>query len=150
MAQQDKNQTEIRKVFDTLSDAARRRDLSTLMSCYAKDVVAFDVMPPLVVRGAESYRKNWELGFAMSEGPFNLEFQDMTIASSGDVAFVHTLEHCATTDKKEGKNIDMWMRMTAGLKKIDGTWKIVHQQDSVPVDMTTDRPIWDLKPEGKT
>jgi len=146
MAQLDQNQTEIRKVLDTVRDAARRRDLQALMSCYAKDVVAFDLMPPLAARGVESYRKNWEIGFSMTEGPFTIDYQDINVVSSGDVAFVHALEHCVTVDKKEGKKLDMWMRMSAGLKKIEGAWKIVHQHESAPIDMETDRPLWDLKP----
>src|SRR6186997_2379715 len=107
MAQLDQKQTEIRKVFDTLSDAARRRDLSALISCYAKDVVAYDVLPPLALRGVEAYRKSWELGFSMTEGPFNVEYEDIKIVSGDDVAFVHALEHCVTVDKKDGKTLDM-------------------------------------------
>jgi uncharacterized protein (TIGR02246 family) len=142
---EDQTEAEVRTLIETLNEAARRKDLKGVMACYANDVVAYDLMPPLETRGAETYSKNWREAFDMSEGPFNIEVSKMTIHAGGDVAFAHALEHI-TGMGKDGKKFDMYMRSTLGLRKIDGAWRIVHEHGSVPLDMKADKPLWDLKP----
>lgn len=43
--------------------------------------------------------------------------------------------------------MDMWSRWTVFLKKIDDRWLIAHEHVSVPIDMETEKAMWDLKPE---
>jgi len=146
MATQDQNEAEVRKVLDTLIEGARRKDIAQVMSCYAPDLVAFDLMPPLTTAGAEAYKRNWELAFAMSEGPFGIELWNVVLAVGADVAFAHALQHCTGTSKQDGKPFDMWLRDTMGFRRVDGAWKIVHEHGSVPVEMETNKALFTLKP----
>lgn len=148
MPPRDPVQADIRALFKNLQDACRRKDLTDVMACYAPDIVAFDLMPPLATRGGEAYRKNWDEAFRMSEGPFEIEHRDLVIHASGDVAFAYALEHVRVKARPDNHEMDMWLRMTCGLRRIEGAWKIVHEQDSVPIDMKDDKPLWNLKPEA--
>lgn len=145
MMVENQNEAEVRRLLDTWVDAAHEKDVAGLMACYAPSVVAFDLMPPLEITGADAYKKNWELAFSMSEGPFGVELRDLEISASDDVAFAHALEHITTTST-DGKPVDFWLRMTADFRRIDGAWKIVHEHTSVPIEMSTEKPLFDLEP----
>jgi hypothetical protein len=40
----------------------------------------------------------------------------------------------------------MWLRFTAGYRRLDGAWRIVHLQASVPADLAQGTAMVDLKP----
>lgn len=40
----------------------------------------------------------------------------------------------------------MWWRMTIGYRKIDGTWMVIHEHNSVPFDTETGQASLGLKP----
>ena len=52
----------------------------------------------------------------------------------GDIAFAYGLGHMTGT-KKDGAKVDLWARVTVGLNRRDGAWKITHQHTSVPFRM---------------
>jgi ketosteroid isomerase-like protein len=150
MAQQAKvlqlnDESEIRQLFGEFTDAMRRKDIERIMSFYASDLVAFDMMPPLRFVGENQYRKSWEQGFDMMQGAWDFEQRDLNIQVSNDLAFCHALNH-ARGKLKDGENVDSWMRWTCCLRKIDGNWRIVHEHNSVPIDMESDKAVWNLKP----
>ena len=47
---------------------------------------------------------------------------------------------------KDGTKVDQWVRWTAGLRKVDGSWLIVHDHVSVPTDFATGKSMLDLEP----
>jgi ketosteroid isomerase-like protein len=138
-------ENEIRRMFAAFQDAMRTKDIERIMSFYASDVLAFDIMPPLRFAGIDQYRKPWELGFEMMQGPWDFDQRDLTIEVSGDLAFCHALNHAQGT-LKDGESVDSWMRWTCCLRKSEGNWRIVHEHSSVPVDMESDQAVWNLKP----
>ena len=96
-------------------------------------------------RGVGEYRKAWQIGFDSTEGPFEVELRELDIEASDDVAFAHALDHVSLTTT-DGKHMDNWFRWTAGFRRIDGAWKIVHEQTSVPIDMEGQKAMFDLQP----
>ena len=139
------NEDEIRKLIDDWAAAIRARDVEHIMSCYAPDIVAFDVVPPLQYMGVDAYRKDWEGMMSMCEGQNNIEMRDLVIAAGEDVAFSHCLSHF-TGKQISGNQIDMWMRVTVGYRRIDGRWLTVHEHVSAPIDMESGKGLFDLKP----
>jgi len=135
----------IRQLFDDFTNAMRSMDIERIMSYYAPDVVAFDMMPPLRFTGKDQYRKSWEMGFSMMQGPWTFEQRDLNIQVSGELAVCHALNHAAGK-LKDGNSMDSWMRWTCSLRKIKGKWQIVHEHNSVPIEMETDKAMWKLKP----
>jgi len=135
------------EIVEGINAAFREKDIEKIMSYYAKDVVAFDMMPPLEFNGVDSYRKAWQIGMdGMSEtGPFEDAHRHFHI--SGDLAVMHSLCHMTGTLKKNNQKIDSWARYTGVFENRGGKWLITHEQFSVPIDMESEKAMWNLKPE---
>jgi uncharacterized protein (TIGR02246 family) len=121
---------QIRECMDALARALRAKDINALMAHYAPDVVTFDLMP-LQTQGADAYRKNFEAWFASVQGPIDYEMRDLRITMQDDVAFGHYLGRVKST-RTTGEKNDYWVRVSAGLRKLNGRWRLTHEHVSVP------------------
>lgn len=143
--QRTTDEADIRQRIDNYVDAIRAMDLERVMAIFVPDLVSFDFEAPLRHLGAEAKRKNWATVFGMYQRPLGYEVRDLTIAVSGDVAFGHSLNRLSGTMKSGATNAT-WVRWTIGLRKIDGTWFIVHDQVSVPADPAKGTAFMKLEP----
>jgi len=138
-------EAEIRRQIDKLVEAVRAADLERVMSFYARDVVTFDIVPPLQKIGADAKRKNWMGVFAAYQRPLGYEIHGLSITARNDVAIARSLNRVSGT-LTNGTPIDQWLRWTACFWQVDGNWLIVHDHVSVPTDFATGRALLDLKP----
>lgn len=137
---------QIRQLIDAWAEALRAKDLNGVMSAYAPDILVFDIAPPLLYRGADAYGKNYEDWFATWEGWIGYEIRDLRITAGDDVSFSHSLNR-VYGKRTDGEETDVWMRVTACFRKINGDWLIAHEHTSVPMYMDgSDRAAVDLKP----
>ena len=139
------DETEIRQLIDKLLQAIRDRDLDGVKPVFAPDVVSFDIQPPLRHVGAEAKWRNWTDVFTAYQRPIGYETRDLTVTVGGDVAFAYSLNRISGT-LRDGRTSAHWVRWTSCLRRIDGDWRIVHDQVSVPADMATGRALFDLEP----
>jgi ketosteroid isomerase-like protein len=139
------DEANIRRRISDLAAAVRAADLEGVMASYAPELVTFDIVPPLEKIGAEGKRKNWMDVFATYQHPLGYEIRDLTITIGDDVAFARSLNRISGA-RKDGTKIDQWVRWTAGLRKIDGNWLIVHDHVSAPTDVTTGKSMLYLEP----
>src|ERR1041385_8268395 len=102
----------------TLAQEIRDKNVEALMTHYAPDVVVFDLRPPLQVRGADAYRKNFEAWFASVQGPIDFAMRDLQITTSDDIAFAHYLARVRSTSKT-AKWADYSVRVTAGCRRVN-------------------------------
>jgi uncharacterized protein (TIGR02246 family) len=144
-ANKKNDEAEIQRLLDDGIRSLRDKNIEGVMSMYAQEVVSFDIVPPLRYMGADAFRKRWEETFSSFQGPIGYEIHDLTITVGDDVAFTHSLNRISGT-MNTGQKTDLWLRWTAGFRKINGKWLIVHHQNSVPVDLETGRAVLDLKP----
>ncbi len=86
--------------------------------------------------------QEWFASFTTS---IEYEQRDSELSLAGNVAFGRHFTHVRGTNVA-GDRVDMWYRETLGYRKDGGTWKIVHQHSSVPLDMKTMKGLLDLKP----
>lgn len=135
----------IRQLLDNFLDAVRTMDLERVKPIYAPDLVSFDIVPPLQHLGAEKKWKNWADVFAAYQRPLGYEIRNLTITVGDDVAFGHSLNRIVGT-LKNGDRKAYWLRWTTGWRKIDGSWRIAHDQVSVPIDVQNGRALLDLEP----
>ena len=70
---------------------------------------------------------------------------DLRIASDGDVAFSHSLNHVTGT-KTDGKKLDMCGRVTVCYRKMDDRWMVTHERNSVPFNADSGKASVDLNP----
>jgi uncharacterized protein (TIGR02246 family) len=138
-------EVEIRELIDDRVKAVRAKDINALVSSYAPDVLAFDVVNPLQATGSDAIRRRLEEWFSSFEGPIGFEIRGLTITAREDVAFCHGLSgvNGATT---AGGKINMWYRTTICCRKVDGKWIITHEHDSVPFNVETGKASLDLAP----
>jgi uncharacterized protein (TIGR02246 family) len=138
-------ETEIRDLLDGWLQAVRARDTKRIMSYYAPEVVAYDAIAALQFKGVEAYGKHWEACLSMCTGPMVFEIREMNIEAEDDVAFAHWLNRCGATDEN-GVEKSSWMRVTAGYRRIKGTWRIVHEHFSAPFDIESGKALFGLEP----
>lgn len=138
-------ETQIRNRIEDWANAFRSKDIDGVMSAFAPEIVSFDLVPPLAFSGREAYRKQWEKLFASYHGRIEYEIRDLSITAQHDVAFSHSINRIKGT-LKNGQRTDVWLRMTACWRRIDGQWLIQHEHVSVPVDVGGGKALLDLKP----
>jgi uncharacterized protein (TIGR02246 family) len=136
---------QIRQLIEQWTQALHAKDINTLMSYYAPDILTFDILPPLQYQGVDAYRKNFEAWFAAVHGPIEYETRDLRITTGSEVAFCHSLNRVRST-MTTGETSETWVRVTVGFQKVEGLWKITHEHVSVPCDMETARASLDLQP----
>lgn len=66
-----------------------------------------------------------------------VEFDDVQTTVSDDVAVLSAFVTLSGLSADGEELRSMNNRLTWGLRKADGTWKVVHEHTSAPVDMTT-------------
>jgi ketosteroid isomerase-like protein len=144
----------IRDIINDGNKALYAKNADRLFAHLAKDVVSFDLAPPLQIAGDAARNKaGTEAWFQTWKGPIGWETRDLKVVVSGDIAFTYGLSHITGTKvdgpetREHGPHIDIWIRSTNCLRKIDGAWKIVHSHSSVPYHMDgSNRAAIDLKP----
>ncbi|MGK8503447.1 YybH family protein [Nocardia asiatica] len=139
------DEIEIRRQIDKAVEGLRAKDLDALKQLYTPDVVSFDVEPPLQHVGIAAKLENWARVFRFFD-TVTYEVRDLTFTLGHDVAFGHGFARLSGTLQNGAATSGMWVRVTYGLRKIDGTWLIAHDQVSVPLDIPSGKGVVDLEP----
>jgi ketosteroid isomerase-like protein len=144
----EKSTKEIQAMYAQWVKAFEAKDVNGVMAMYAPGaaLTAYDMVPPLQYKGADAYRKDYTEFFAQFDGPIHVDVSDTHIEADRGVAFAYGIERL-TGKMTNGTPVDMWIRWTDGWKRMDGgSWRVVHEHVSVPVDMATGKARMDLKP----
>ncbi len=73
----------------------------------------------------------WEMFFPSVEKPVAFDFHDVQVTCGQDVAFATAVGRCVNVDKN-GEREPLEFRLTMGLRKIDGRWRVMHEHHSLP------------------
>jgi uncharacterized protein (TIGR02246 family) len=138
---------DIRALEDRFVAAFKAKDADAIMKVYAPDqtLIVFDVVPPRQYVGAAAYRKDWQTLFGSFDGPITVELTDLDVVADRNLAYSHSIQRVAGTDK-QGKKLDLTVRVTDVYKKAHGRWLIIHEHVSVPVDLDSGKPDLSSKP----
>jgi uncharacterized protein (TIGR02246 family) len=138
---------DIKALEDRFVAAFKAKDVDAIMKVYAPDqtMVVFDVVPPRQYVGAAAYRKDWQTFFDSLDGPITFEVSDLDGVADRNLAYSHSIQHVAGTDK-QGRKLDLTVRVTHVYKKVHGRWQIIHDHVSVPVNLETGKPDLSSKP----
>jgi ketosteroid isomerase-like protein len=124
------DEQQIRSLIQAWAIAAHDGDLETVLTDHAPEIVMFDVPPPYEgVRGIQAYRDGWLpfFGWQASGAVFDLESLD--IVAGRDVAFAYGLLRCGT-HADFARDPQQRLRLTIGLRKIEGRWIVTHEHHS--------------------
>ena len=143
------DESAIRALEDRFAEAFNTGDIEAIMKNYVPDnsFVLFDVVTRKEYLGADAYRKAWIDMFSRFSGRPKITISDLCITVDCNVGFSHSFMNTRGTDI-QGQPVDRTVRVTAGYRKIGGSWLIAHEHISVPVDFATGK--WDpvLKPSS--
>jgi uncharacterized protein (TIGR02246 family) len=127
-------EAEIRTMIQTWAVAVHAGDLDAVLADHADDIVMFDVPPPHDgVRGLDAYCATWPAFFEWQREGAVFEIVELAVTAGRDVAFAHALLRCAMPadlEKDPGKRL----RLTIGLRKVEGRWTVTHEHHSFPLD----------------
>ena len=141
------DQADIKTLEQRFVDAFKAKDVARIMSVYVPNetLVVFDVVPPRQYVGWNAYKKDWEDFLALFDGPIGVELTDLHVTTVGSLGYGHSIQR-VSGPMRDGKTLDLTVRVTDVYRKIGGKWLIVHEHVSVPVDLTTGKPDLTSKP----
>ncbi len=135
-------------------EAFAAQDLDQMMSFYVEDIYTYDLMAApteaglaMAFDGEQSWRQNWITFFDMFAEDLVITIEDLTVYQQGDLATVYGLTRLEGTIVG-GPYIDMWVRETNLLRRVNDRWLVVHDHVSVPFDFATGRALTNLGPIG--
>ena len=132
--QQSKDELDIKTLIERWAKAVREENIAGIRANHDSDILMFDVPPPLVSRGLDAYMATWEKFFSSwAERKASFDFHDIKVTAGKDVAFATALGRCAGITRN-GKREELEFRLTMGLQKIDGSWRIMHEHHSLPAE----------------
>jgi PhnB protein len=139
------SENQIHALLDEWTDAHRVKDADRITALCTDEMRQFIMAPPLQFRGADAFNKKaW---FATFAGPIGYEVHELAITANDDIAFCHFLNRLSATSVAAGVKFSMWNRVTLGLRRIDGKWRVAHLHSSVPFYMDgTFKAAVDLQP----
>lgn len=140
-----RSEDQVRDLLQSWVRAVRAKDVEAITSHYVSDIVAFDAVARLRLKGIDAYRDHWRACMDLCDGAKTFDIQDLAIETGGDVAFGHYLGRCGGTDA-HGEERSCWMRVSIGCRRTEGRWKIAHEHVSVPFDLETGQALGDLEP----
>jgi len=124
------NRTEqaIPALIDDWTDAICKGDIDRILANRTDDIVMYDVPEPIQVKGIDAYKDTWKLFFEHNEaGPDRFRLSDVQVVAGDDIAYAHGLLTIGGGDAH--------CRLTLGLRRIDGAWKVTHEHHSIPIKL---------------
>lgn len=134
-------------LFAEWRSALERKDVSSMLKDYLHDAVMFDACPPYKTVGVEAIRNTWENCLPYFPDTFKSEHRDLQVRVDGDVAFVYGLHHFVPTPEDHPCG-QTWMRVTMGLVRQGGAWKVAHEHASIPFNPMNNQ-AWYVKDPDK-
>ncbi len=134
MQQSQPAETQVRTLIEAWADAVRRHDLPAILAHHEQDIVMYDLPLPLQSRGMAEYKKTWDLFFKYHEPSQAFDIEEITITAGDDVAFAFAIMRCGSGTFKAAaaEKAGFPFRLTIGLRKVDGDWRITHEHHSLP------------------
>ena len=125
------DEAQIQALIERWAKAVREENRAAIRADHDSEMLMFDVPPPFLSRGLDAYMATWETFFSSSEKPVTFDFHDVKITCGQDVAFATATGKCVNIDPN-GKREPLEFRLTMGLRKIDGKWRVMHEHHSLP------------------
>jgi uncharacterized protein (TIGR02246 family) len=124
----------IRVLIEDWASAVRTGDLAAVVARHTGDVLMFDVPPPMAVRGIAAYRETWPPFFrALKEGHAAFDIAELNVTAGDTVAFATAILRCGSAEELARDGTPR-LRLTLGLRKVDGAWHIAHEHHSFPAE----------------
>jgi uncharacterized protein (TIGR02246 family) len=132
MASKENEEVAIRRLIEEWASAVRAKNINGVVAHHTDDVLMYDVPPPTAVRGISAYRETWPPFFeALDEGAAAFDIVELQVSAGDTIGFATALLRCGSKEEL-AKDPSPQLRLTIGLRKFDGVWKIAHEHHSFP------------------
>ncbi len=135
----------IRALIGERVAAVIAKDPEPLGRRQADDIVMFDVLPPLMSRGAGAAVEKTQAWFDGYESAIGYEIRELDVHADERLGWASFVYHVSGT-LASGAEVDMWVRATVCVERVGDDWRIVHDHESVPFDPESGRALIDLSP----
>jgi uncharacterized protein (TIGR02246 family) len=126
------DEQQIRDLIECWVTAIQRFDLDGVLEAHSADIVMYDVPPPhRGNRGFDEYRDSWPQFFDWLRDRGTFELDTLSVVAGSDVAYAYALLRCGKPEDF-AKDPDNRLRLTIGLRKLDGAWMVEHEHHSYP------------------
>ena len=125
------DEADIRALIERWAKAVREENRAGIRADHDPAMLMFDVPPPFLSRGLDAYMATWEMFFSSVEKPVAFAFHDVQVTCGQDVGFATVIGRCVNIDTN-GKREPLEFRLTMGLRKTEGRWRVVHEHHSLP------------------
>jgi ketosteroid isomerase-like protein len=123
----------IRMLIERWAQAVCEHDYRGILVDHDPDIVMFDVPPPMRSRGIDAYRRTWDLFFTVHRPSDAFDILEIEVTAGRDVAFAVAMMRCGgPSGGRDSYPLDF--RLTVGLRKVGGRWRVVHEHHSVPAN----------------
>ena len=124
------DEQQIREQVERWAAAVHAGDLDGVLADRTADIVMFDVpLPHDGVRGLDDYRATWPPFFEWQASGAAFEILELDVTAGDDVAFARALLWCGTAAERAA-HPERRLRLTLGLRKDDGRWRVAHEHHS--------------------
>jgi ketosteroid isomerase-like protein len=125
--------SQIKTLLEAWAEAVRRHDVPAILAHHDRDMVMFDLPPPLQCKGIAAYEETWGLLFRYHKPDVAFDFEELTVTAGEDVAFAVAIMRCGPDSSSNPADKDGFLfRLTVGLRKVEGKWRITHEHHSIP------------------
>jgi uncharacterized protein (TIGR02246 family) len=123
------DEASIRRLIERWAAAAHEGDMDSVLAQHSPDIVMYDVPPPENgVRGLAAYRETWPAFFQWQKRA-TFDLVSLEVVAGEEVAFAYGLLCCGTPEELAAVP-ERRLRLTVGLRKIDGQWTVLHEHHS--------------------
>ena len=129
------DEAQIRELLDERRTALENGDAKSIVDQYTADPVVYSLAPPLR-QPTDDARDVAALQQWLDEkgGSVKSELRDLEVTVDGDLALCTSLDSMGASPDSP-QPFTLWYRSTLGLRRTDGTWRIVHEHSSTPFHM---------------
>jgi uncharacterized protein (TIGR02246 family) len=126
------DEQEIRELIENWAQAVARQDIDQILTRHTEDMLMYDVPPPNEIEGLDGYRKSWGPFFESFRNGGVFELVKLNAVAGDRFAYATALLRCGTPQELE-RDSEIRLRLTVGLRKIAGQWRIAHEHHSFPL-----------------
>jgi uncharacterized protein (TIGR02246 family) len=130
--------SDVAALLESYREAVYAKDVEAFVAIFADDVRVFDMWGTWSHDGIDSWRE-MAVGWFGSLGDelVRVAFDDVQTTVGDDTAVLSAFVTFAGLSADGEELRSMNNRLTWGLRKTGGTWKVVHEHTSAPVEMAT-------------
>jgi ketosteroid isomerase-like protein len=126
-----KDEAEIRDMIERWAKAVRSGKLEEIVANHSGDILMFDLPEPPQSKGIDAYKKSWDQFFHWFKDSGVFDLSDLKVTAGDEVAFATSMIPCRGTED-DGSDVELGVRLTVGLQKLNGRWIITHEHHSEP------------------